>query len=288
MSHHENDLEKAEYPSDVDAALAAGAAIANPKVAGAIDAAHYVVVPDGYRVIQTPTIDAPVRPRTTAKLRDAASFVAYWKQHVTPQANVYATTTNSTFTAIFDDHLRTGQAEDLVTANTASRGNHREFRATLTLNHSPEWTTWKGNDRKKFNQLQLAEFLQDNLPDVINPSGAELLEIALNFEASQTSKFVSAHRLENGNGALQFVTENDAKGEVKLPAEILLNIPVYERGEPVAVSARLRYRIDKNAGALAIWYEMVRPHKIVDAAFGKTWDAITEGCGVTILHGTPE
>ena len=51
---------------------------------------------------------------------------------------------------------------------------------------SREWLLWNKAHRQHMSQLSFAEFLQDNLPDVISPDGADLLDMSLKFEASQS------------------------------------------------------------------------------------------------------
>lgn len=43
-----------------------------------------------------------------------------------------------------------------------------------------------------------------------------------------------------------------------------------------------------NNGVLKIWYELVRPHKVLEAAFRAVWAQIEEQTGTKILLGSPE
>lgn len=52
-----------------------------------------------------------------------------------------------------------------------------------------------------------------------------------------------------------------------------------------AVEARLRYRID--GGKMQMWYELVRPHKILEDAVSAVWDEIADALGATVLNGAP-
>ena len=75
---------------------------------------------------------------------------------------------------------------------------------------------------------------------------------------------------------------------VRLPDQITLSIPVFENETPSLLYARLRYRIAPADGKLAIWYELVRPHKTLEAAFHDVWKRIADETSVPILLGTPE
>ena len=67
-----------------------------------------------------------------------------------------------------------------------------------------------------------------------------------------------------------------------------LSIPVFENEAPRELDARLRYRIKPGEGSLSLWFELVRPHKVLEAAFRETWSRIAGETQVPVLLGTPE
>lgn len=263
------------------AGRALGAAIHNP----AQDGIPFAVVPDGYRIEPLPCTEFPKRPIGNVKLRDAASFVSYVNAHKVRPSTIYASLEPARFLCVFDDHLHAPDTEAGGSQCVAAQADWRQFRAEFTLPASHEWKTWTGQNRKSMTQLQFAEHLQDNLPDVIAPSGGELLETALNFEAAQAGHFVSAKRLQDGSHNLVWKTDNTG-GTVRVPEHITLSIPVFENEAPRELQARLRYRTKDSA--LSLWYELVRPHKVIEAAFRETWARIEEGCALPLLLGSPE
>ncbi|MDE2325336.1 MAG: DUF2303 family protein [Betaproteobacteria bacterium] len=271
--------------TDAGALLAAGRALGTAIHNPAQDGIPYTVVPDGYRIEPLPAIALPKRPIANVKLRDATSFVHYVNAHKVRRSTIYASLEPARFLCVFDDHMH---APDLTVEGSQEvdlQADWRQFRAEFTLPASHEWKTWTGQNRKAMTQLQFAEHLQDNLPDVIAPSGAELLETALNFEAAQAGHFVSAQRLQDGSHNLVWKTDNTG-GTVRVPEHITLSIPVFENEAPRELRARLRYRTKDSA--LSLWYELVRPHKVIEAAFRETWARIEEGCALPILLGSPE
>jgi hypothetical protein len=48
------------------------------------------------------------------------------------------------------------------------------------------------------------------------------------------------------------------------------------------IQARLRYRI--SGGGLVLWYELVRPHKIVEYAFNKVREQVIAGVGTVPVY----
>lgn len=272
--------------ADTDAAvlIATGAALAEPRKNPDLDGLHYTLLPEGYKVAALPQVGVPKRPRGLVKLRDAASFIRYVSDHKVARSRIYALLQPAKFLAVFDE-FETSTADPV---DTDAQADWREFRAVFDVPPSREWTTWGAIDRKDMSQLAFAEFLQDNLPDVADPDSTDLLSMILNFEAVQGGKVVATQRLQDGSTNLQFQAENNASGSVKLPDVIKLKIPVFENSEPVELQARLRYRIKRDDGSITFKIELVRPHKVLEAAFRLTWDSIGASTGLPILLGSPE
>lgn len=259
-----------------------GSAIGNPKTNPEHHGKAYAVVPHGFELQTLETAGRPIHPKASVKLRDAASFVLYVNDHKVPATRIYGQMDPARFLVVFDEFLTAEQAGD----DLSEQADWREFRAEFAVPPSREWKLWNDANRKQMSQLGFAEFLQDNLPDVTEPEGAALLEMALNFEAVQAGRFVATQRLQNGNHDLQWKSENNASGSVQLPEHLTLSIPVFENEAPRQITARLRYRLKE--GTLAIWYELVRPHKVLEAAFRETWARIAKDTSVPLLLGTPE
>lgn len=264
-----------------------GSAIGSPKTNPEYHGRAYAVVPEGFKLELLETAYRPVHPKATVKLRDAASFVLYVNDHKVPATRIYAQLDPARFLAVFDEMLTAEQAgDDGDGDSTTDQANWREFRAEFAVPASREWLLWNAANRQHMSQLKFAEFLQDNLPDVQDPDGATLLEMALNFEAVQSGNFVATQRLQDGSHNLQWKADNNASGTVKLPEHLTLCIPVFENEAPREVQARLRYRLKE--GTLAIWFELVRPHKVLEDAFRETWARIGDATGVPMLLGSPE
>jgi uncharacterized protein YfdQ (DUF2303 family) len=244
------------------------------------DGEHYAIVPEGHFLEVLPVEGLPKRPRANVKLRDTDSFIAYFNDHKAPRSRIYATLEPARFIAVFDD-FNTAELHGV-----AEQADWREFRAEFAIPPSREWTTWTAANRKHMSQLAFAEFLQENLPDVLRPDGAALLEMSLNFEAATSGAFVAAQRLQDGSHNLVWRAENNASGSVKLPEFVDLCIPVFENETPKEMTARLRYRVAD--GKLALWYELVRLHKVLEAAFRECWTRIASETDSVILLGAPE
>jgi uncharacterized protein YfdQ (DUF2303 family) len=270
--------------TDASALILAGAALGEPRKNPDLDGLHYTLLPDGYSVAELPALCIPKRPKGLVKLRDAASFIRYVNDHKVDRSRIYALLQPAKFLAVFDDFDVT-QPDG---SDIDEQADWRDFRAVFDVPASREWITWGAIDRKDLSQLVFAEFLQDNLPDVVTPDSTDLLTMILNFEATQGGKVIANQRLHDGSVTFTYQAENTGGSSVSMPEIITLKIPVFENSEPIELQARLRYRIKRDDGSITFKVELVRPHKVLEAAFRVTWAAIGHGTGLPILLGTPE
>lgn len=260
------------------AALDAGAGLSAMKAAeldNLKNAFPYVLVPEGYRYEgKEEILPAPLRKRGNTVLNDAASFIAVVNDQKGEATRLYSTINPPTFTAVFND--------------TAAEPGWRDHKAVYNAPLSPEWLIWNAENGRQKNQSDFAQFIETNLPDIAKPNGADVLEVARTLEAKKKVNFASSIRLSDGS--TQFTYEEDVqgsaqKGQLKVPEVFVLAIPIFENGDPWRVEAKLRYRIG-DGGKLSIWYELVRPHKVIEAAVKELRATIATDTGLNILVGS--
>lgn len=258
-----------------------------PRRAEYKDAAPFVVLRsgDGHERLEwlKERLDDPKRKSGTVKLNDAASFVSYYKLHGNG-APVYATLQPARFLAVLNDHAKDAPG-------------WKDYRADFLVAHSREWQTWEKHNGAgaAFNSNEsLALFLEDNAPDIVKPEAATMLAIALNFRVNADVNFSVAQRLQDGNVELGYrnvvsaQAQSEAGGKLKIPEQFTIDVPVFAGidAKRYKVEARFRYRLRE--GKLTLWYELVRPHKVVEQAFKDVWAQIEKETKAPILHGTPE
>lgn len=250
-----------------------------------------LVLPEGFKVADLANfLPAPARKRGTAVLNDAESFVAVVIDQKTAETRLFSTINPPTFTAVFNHN-----------ATEAGWGDHKaQYNAPL----APEWLAWTGMDNKKVGQVELAQFIENNLVDVVfidkaaegapvgevgSPDGATLLEVCRTLEAKKKVDFKSAIRL--GDGSTQFTYDEDVQGSARqgqlaVPEQFSLGIPVFENGDKYRADVRLRYRI-QDGGNLVMWLELIRPHKIIEDAVNQLRFDIATQTDLPILNGSP-
>jgi len=267
--------------SGVAEAIAFGATLAEPKHAdiGADDQKPYIVVPDGYRVADLEhTLAYPTRKRAEVKLAQTKGFIDYFLRHriTGGVSTIYGTTEPPKFVAILNDH-------------GAGVPGWRDHIARYECPLAVEWLTWTKVNKTLMPQATFAQFIEENLPDIVEPTAAEMLEISRTLEAKKKGNFASGIRLANGETQFTYEESIDgtaAKGQMRVPEVFAIGIPVFHGGPKYRIEARLRYRI-ADGGALSMWFDLVRPHKVIEDAALEVWTHIEEATGETIFQGNP-
>ena len=230
--------------------------------------------------------DKPRRKRATVALIDTGSFIEYLNTHkVAGQTTVFglATEQGGSFNAILDYH---GGAE----VSNAGAPNWGDHTATLTLATTPEGRRWTAKSGELMSQEAFAEFIEDNLNDIIRPDAAAILDIAQLLVAKKTVNFKSGKRLANGETKLEYVETIESTGgktndTLAIPESFVLGIVPFVGADGVEITARLRYRIS-DSGKLSFAFILNRPFKVIENAFLLARQAIEEKTGLTVHIGS--
>ena len=256
---------------DIQAAIAAGAALGDPRSPVADEKAGvFAVVPKEYKVEDLEKfLSRPLRIKESVNLFDADSFIAYVNNFKLPISRLFFNTPEEAFTAIIDYHE----------VETAAWCSHT---ATFKPRRSMEFEVWMATNRKQMTQVDFARFLEENMPDVVEPDSAVLLQVALTFEAKKSVEFSSGVRLNNGQIQFQYdevVRGTAQKGTIEIPEKFVLGIPIHINGPAYRIDVRLRWRLQE--GKVVFSYELVRPHRYIEDALKE----IRERVGVETTMG---
>jgi uncharacterized protein YfdQ (DUF2303 family) len=264
---------------DVQAAMAAGAALGDPRTPVVDEKAGvFAVVPKDYDVKSlNDYLPRPLRIEQQVALHDADSFIAYVNEFKSSATHIFFNAQAEEFTAILDYHEGTGAPAWC------------DHAAVFQPRRSVEFTTWLDQNRKQMTQVEFARFLEENLPDIVEPSSAELLQVALTFEAKKSVEFSSGVRLNNGQIQFQYdevVRGTAQKGTMEVPEVFTIGVSIHMNGPAYRIPVRLRWRLHE--GKVAFWYEVVRPHKYIEDALKEIRDRITEKTSLALLAGVAE
>lgn len=214
-----------------------------------------MVVQQDFKVVDLEKfLPSPRNIKAQPTFRTVDSLISYVKRYQSDSTVVFADAENNTITAIMDYH---------TDQDTPDWCFHKAF---YECPLSKEWQMWVNSDGRKINQRDFAEFLEARSQDVVEPDGAELLEIALTFKAIRQAVFSSGMRLNTGEFQLQYSEENQ-KGTIELPETITIGIAPFHNGEKYELKARLRYSL--RDGDLNFSYHLIDPHRVVEDAFNE-------------------
>lgn len=189
-------------------------------------------------------LDKPVRKRGTIQVFDATSFNAILEANDGGNATIY-----------IDRDAEKPSIVAVLNGNGESGPGWGDFRVEIVFRFTPQWLKWKAIDGKLLPQLEFAEFIEENLPDIVLPSGADMMEIAQDLSAKRTVDFKSTVRLADGRFQFQNIEDMTAQigaGQIGIPPMIKLGIaPVYGL-PPFGIDGRFRYRIENNKLKLGI------------------------------------
>lgn len=243
----------------------------------------FVVVPEACEIkdLERMLVN-PVRKTGLVVASNTDSFIAYAKKH--------GSLDDCTIYAAIDSDMSQFKLVGVINDHGADKPQWRDFRCELTPKLAVEWGRWIEANRKNFNQADFATFIEDNLGDIASvdgfPSGAEMLSMALGFEANSTKQVRSKINLQNGNVQFEFAEEDTTKTKTTMQVfqRFTLGIPVFDGSKDAyPIEARLKYR--ENSGKLTFWFELIRPDRVFKTAVQTELDAVKAQLGFPIIQG---
>lgn len=244
---------------------------------GNIEDVPYLVIQEGQKFTTFPELLArPKRTKAKVTAMDVTGFIDYVNLYKLPRTKLFAITVGHALsvTAKIDYH-------EQGTADTAP--SHCEHNVECPLKFSEEWNRWTAASRVQMSQKEFGEFLEDNLGDIIAPQSDALLAAAMNFSSSRKVDFRSSQRLSDGLTQFTYA-EADNTSQAALPTEITIAIPVFVNGTRYELKARLKHSIAD--ARLKIWYEIVRPDKVIELALKAVLDDITVKTGIPPIRAS--
>jgi len=249
---------------------------------------RHLVLPPGWShqvLDDDKVLDHPRRAKAAAAAEDLDSFIGYLDRNAADETTTVWCKADMVagllrFTALLNDH-------DPGSGAAGWRDHTCSFEPRMSV----EWKRWQSHDRKPFDQVAFATFIEDNRSDIASvegmPTGAQMLEMALSMEATQDVRFKSAIRLANGGVQLQFVQDDDAQtlARMQLFERFSIGLPVFWNGDAYRLDARLRYRV--RDGKVTFWYELERPDRVFESAARTLVDQVRERAGAPFFFGAP-
>ncbi|ADE14131.1 conserved hypothetical protein [Nitrosococcus halophilus Nc 4] len=264
-------------PSDFQAAFEAGRE-SKPEIIK-VGECPIAIIPSNHHIEELSNLmERPTKTVSSFRSSNPDSFIAYIKKYRLENTAVFCDIEEGSIRGIIDYHG----------PSTADWCNHRAF---LKCKKTPEFLSWEGDSEKVMSQTEFAEFIEDHLQDIVEPIGAQMLEICTTLRCKTKVEFNQATRLQDGNTQFLYSEESEAgagqRGELRIPESIKLGIQVIEGGEHYELEAKFRYRIV--SGSLKMWYKLMRPERAYRDAVNDVYEYIRDELGkeVLVLLGSP-
>jgi hypothetical protein len=275
--------------TEADAILEAGRAAAGAEVIDIEGVPFLAYARDRLEITSfEKLLPAPVRPKGIVRCATPEALTAVVERFATASTMVYADIEKGEIVAVFDDHapsMLRRVRDDVDDAASAERGagnaGWREHRAVWKAQQSDALKAWAGIDGKPISQAAFLEHLEDRRGDVIEPVGAELMEIVRDLSGRADVTWRQAVDLQTGAVRMQFeeaVTASSTRGgELVVPKQLSLAIEVYRGSKVVELTCRLRYRV--SAGKLTLGVVLDRRREVEEEAFRGALARLVEGLG---------
>lgn len=180
----------------------------------------------------------PRRAKGFITVRTAQAFADYVNKHKRAKRTLIVADDKSV-TAVFNHH----QEEE-------GYAGWSDWGVKLELQYTPSWTGWKGLAGGYITQEAMADFLEENALDVVEPDAGHLLDVVTNLRLASASKIRKRVNLQNG--AVRFEFEEDFQpagggeednGVLEVPPRITVRLQVFVDGDTFDVPMLLRYRV---------------------------------------------
>ncbi len=212
-------------------------------------------------------LEKPLRVSSKIRVTTADSFSEYYNKYADDDSLIFCNKSAGIIYAVLDYHK-------------VSDPRWCDHIVELKLQCTNEWTTWEKMSGFQFNQIDFGYFLEEHIDDLNRPTGAEMLEIALNLTNTKKVAFKSSQRLSDGQTQLEYVEDNDSNsgvaGQFKVPEDFDIGIGVFEGGEAYKIKCKFRHRI--KSGNITMWYDILNVNKIVDTAFNTEVERVKAAC----------
>lgn len=235
-----------------------------------------VMVPAGYTFeIFRPQHELPPFIDAQPQFTKLESFLSYVEQFKTGATQIFANKDGGVIKAFIDYHM-------------TDKVQHNRHIPSLAIKYSEELKNWLAADKAPLNQLQFAEFIEDNMANVVEPDGGLLLDIVTNLSSSKKVEFQSSVRLNDGMQRVSYSEEGTNKGrnDLDVPSQLKLALPIFYGEDDVLYSVGVTLRCRIKDGQAIFVIKMKDVQKKIDEAFTDLCEKINKALVLQVLQGS--
>lgn len=206
----------------------------------------------------------------TETMIEPKSFIDYLIQFKSPTAVCRASLGQNSIVAVLDYHGRSRSGE--AVAAVPGRGKHM---ATLMCPFDADYAKWRARFGKLLDQKSVIEFVEEMIHTIGAPPAADLIEALGDIEIERVVKFKSARNDKNGNISFGYEEkdgETTRSGQYSLPDHIVIVVPIFQGGNLIQLTAKLRFRMKD--GDLVLGFAVPGIENIEREAFRSIGEAV--------------
>lgn len=244
----------------------------------------------------------PDRRKGVASMQTLASFCDHVNRHKADHSAIFASYNRAAMGATLEAVL------DYNSAGPEGEARYCEHRTIYRFPFSQEWRAWAKADGESMSVGEFAEFLEDRIADVREPSiitgeamkdrieqmglkltgPAGVLTLSRGLSIRVETKVGDHQKLESGESKVFFEEKHtDEKGgALNIPSGFPISIPVFEGDDPYVVLVRLRYR--KRDGTIKFSCHLSQLEAVFMHAFQTACATAQESTGLDLFYGSPE
>lgn len=210
------------------------------------------------------------------------ALVTYARRHLDERAStLWGDIDAGQITVVFNDH-----ADQIGPTDPAA--GWADHRAALQLQRPPEWKAWTGIDSRWLSQVDLAEFLEEHLLEVVQPDGSTLLEVTQTFYATTGARFKSSQQLHSGEQRLVYEEDVQARAgrtsHVEVPTDLTVRLRPWLGVDPVYIPAKFRFRV--RDGGLSLGVKLLYLDDVSRTAVEDALATVSHELGLPAIQGT--
>ncbi len=227
----------------------------------------FVIVPQSLKLLDMEaSMPFPRMIRKAVKFIDTASFLDYFnlfRAAYKPRLFTAKDSSGMSILCVFDydgPGIAIGTATETGPSVSMPQPMWGAHRATLSLSYDPDFKSLKDNENRWFDQEEFALFVEENTHLFVNPTGADMLELAQELKGVRNANWQAGKRLANGQVGLQYIETVEAKsvrGEIEVPEYLEISTPIYNGYEAQTIRAAFRWKMDKNDGSIQFSFRLL-------------------------------
>lgn len=285
-------VQAGEHLVDMHDAAAIIASAQEPRIIKTEAGTPFLGIPPGWSTESLEDyLPAPIDIEAHREFYDVDSFAIYLKTHALADDSLQEHETVCCDPLIMYANESQKHICAILDSSLPDYPSHERHRATLSLQFSPEWETWKAFCGKYVSRKTFTRFVENHLENIVGDfSGGKILEMCSGLKLSVKSDTDINEIKSDGKRSLEFRSSAQAQGtlngtRVSFPETIEVDLRIFKNLETYTFKPRLRWDIDQNEIVFCI--DLIEAAVVEEKAFNKVLEQVKDQVGQKPLMGRP-